>query len=74
MHFILLKNGQDVSAITESDMRVNYDFYDEILLLLTSKVLRKNSLMEDGKLVERKVWFSMKDDRFLENLLKIREN
>ena len=74
MHFILLKNGQDVSAITESDMRVNYDFYDEILLLLTSKVLRKNSLMEEGKLVERKVWFSMKDDRFLENLLKIREN
>ena len=74
MHFILLRNGQDVSAITESDMRVNYDFYDEILLLLTSKVLRKNSLMEEGKLVERKVWFSMKDDRFLENLLKIREN
>ena len=44
VHFILLKSGYEVFGITDGKSN-SYDSYDEVLLLLMSKVLKKNSLL-----------------------------
>lgn len=47
VHFMLLKSGFEVFGISDGKS-LTYDSYNEVSLLLMSKVLKKSSLLEEG--------------------------